>query len=310
MPDYYEYEEHIRRVPRNRSPDYHSGGGSSRHNDDDDRRSRDRPELSPRSSFQRETMTLEPPASAYRPRSVPPPDTSNQMMISRGRSPDRDRYYESRPLSRDRSRYASSSRSSSRSRAGALIERQRSEDPLSKARGVVEDNFTRSTAGIGASLLGAVAGGWAARQAGEQLARRRRANQSPDSARRRRRSDADKDDDKIRLASTLIGAAIGGLGANALANRFEDSRERTREHQDAWEDRWGPEERLPHYDSGRREDMDHRNGRGLPRRGSSEFDDYDDEYDSKRRYRKDDRYEDDRRYDDRYDDRRYDDRRY
>jgi len=189
------------------------------------------------------------------------------------------------------------------------VQRERSPSPLSKARGVVEDNFTRSTVGIGASLLGAVAGGWAARQAGEKLAQRRRENQSPRS-RHRRRSDADKDDEKIRLASTLIGAAIGGLGANALTNRFEDSRDRTRERQDAWEDRWGSQERLPHYDTGRREDMDHRNGRGLPRRESSEFDDYDDDYDSKRRSRRDDRYDDDRRYDDRYDDRRCDDRRY
>lgn len=316
MTKYYEYEEHIRRVPRDRSP---SPADSRRDRDRDRDADRDRDTFisSPRSSFHRETLNLEPPPSSHRdrPRSVPPPDTA--MMLSsrsRGRSPSpSDRYYESRPLSRDRGSRALADRRSSR---------DRSESPLSKAKATMDDNFTRSTAGIGASLLGAVAGGWAARQAGETLSRRRRDKQEHEdfhSGRRRRRSDADGDaqDDKIRLASTILGAAIGGLGANALANRFEDSKVKTRAHQDAWEDKWGSDSGLPHYDSGRREDLDHRNGRGLPpvspRRAADDYDD-DDEYDVEDRYGKRRGYGGEKpRFDDRYDDRRddrYDDRRY
>lgn len=257
MGRYYEYEERIS-GPRDRSPSPErpsaGGPGPSARRDS-------------RDSFVRETMTLEPPPSSSRPRSVPPPHS--REMVPSGRSPS-PRYYD------DDSDRSTISISRSRSRRDP---RDRSESPMSKARNAMQDNFTNSTAGIGASLIGAIAGGYAGRTVSDRVSDKKRQGGG-----RRRRSDADKDD-KIRIASTLLGAAIGGLGANALTNRFEDSRERTRDKQSAWEDRYGPEEDLPHYDSGRRGDMDHRNGRGALRgREDDEYDDYDYVYD-----RRDDR---------------------
>jgi len=256
MPKYYEYEEEIRgprrRHDRDYSPDYHPS--DRRDSLESPRRSKD--------SFVRETMTLEPPpgySSSSRTRSVPPPDS--REMVRRGRSPS-PRYFDED----DDSRTFSPARSRSRSR-------RRDDSPLNRARSAMEDNFTNSKTGIGASLIGAIAGGFAARQVSERVSDKRRS-----SGGHRRRSDADKDE-RIRLASTILGAAIGGLGANALANRFEDSREKGRADQHAWEGRYGPEEDLPHYDTGRASDLDHRNGRGLRRNDSyDDDDDYDYEY--------------------------------
>lgn len=253
MPRYYEYEEHIR-GGRSPSPPSAGGPGPSAPRDS-------------RDSFVRETMTLEPPPSASRPRSQPPPNT--REMVPRGRSPSlRDYDYES-------DRTVSISRSRSR---GGRRGRDRSESPMSKARNAMQDNFTNSTAGIGASLIGAIAGGYAGRVASGHVSDKKKGGG------RRRRSDADKDE-RIRLGATILGAALGGLGANALTNRFEDSKERTRGKQAAWEDRFGPDDDLPHYDSGRRSELDHRNGRGALRgREDDEDDDYDYVYD-----RRDDR---------------------
>lgn len=272
MPSYYEYEEHIRQPRRRRdqSPpqdQYYGGGG-------DPRDSRD--------SFQRETMTLEPPpgySHSSRPRSQPPPDS--REVVPRGRSPsmtyDDDDYDEEirRSFSRSRSRGA------------------RDESPMSRARSAVQDNFTNSTYGIGAGLLGAIAGGYAARQVSDRVSdRRRAAGGGGGGSGRRRRSEADTDD-RIRLASTILGAAIGGLGANALTNRFEDSRAEGRAQQQAWEDKYGSDGEGDGYDDRRRDrDADYRStSRGIKGR-----DDYysDDDYD----YVYDERDGRDRRYDD------------
>ena len=59
------------------------------------------------------------------------------------------------------------------------------------------------------------------------------------------------------------------------------SRDKGRHRQLAWESRYGPEEDLPHYDSGRSRDLDHRNGRGRLYRDDD--DDYDYVYDDDRR---------------------------
>ena len=258
MSRYYDHEEQTRGPRRDRDrdyfPDYHSGGGDGASNP---RRSKD--------SFVRETMTLEPPPghpSSARPRSVPPPDT--REMVRRGRSPS-PRYYDD-----DDDDY-----SPSRSRSRRNRSRDRDESPISRARSAMQDNFTNSTAGIGASLIGAIAGGYAARQVSDRVADNRRTKDHRGG--RRRRSDADQDE-RMRIASTIVGAAIGGLGANALTNRFEDSRERDRAQQHAWEGRYGRESDLPHYDTGRASDLDHRNGRGWRGRDSDD-DDYDFVYD-------------------------------
>lgn len=246
MSRYYEYEEQKRSPRRDRdySPDYHSGGGGGTSN----------PGRDSGDSFVRETMTLEPPPGhsySARPRSVPPPDT--REIVPRGRSPS-PRYYDD-----------DDSRAYSRSPGRSRHNRSRGESPLSRARSAMQDNFTNSTTGIGASLIGAIAGGYAARQVSDRVNDHRR-TKDPRGG-HRRRSDADKDE-RMRIASTLLGAAIGGLGANVLTNRFEDSRERERARQDAWEGRYGREEDLPHYDTGRPNDLDHRSGRGLRRRDS------------------------------------------
>lgn len=318
MPQHYEYEEYVRtrrespRRDRDHSPEYRSGGGSAREREENPRGSKD--------AFVREVMTLEHPQDS-RPRSVPPLDP-HQM--ARRRSPSPDLYYQSRSPSR-----APSGRRHRRDSSSSQVSRRRdrSESPMTRAKSAIDDSFTRSTTGIGASILGAVAGGLAARQAGEVLARRSREKEGG----HRRRSDAEKDD-RIRLASTIIGAAIGGLGANAIANRYEDSRERGRSHQDPWEDRWGSREALPPYEAAGRNDP-RSSRRGLP---EPEYEDdhvydrrrFDDDprrddarsVDSRSRYddgpRRDNgrpmdpqpRYDDSRRYDDGYETRRYDDR--
>lgn len=132
---------------------------------------------------------------------------------------------------------------------------------MSRARSVMNDHFTNSGVGIGAGLVGAIAGGFAGREVSERVAHRNHGNK------RRRRSEADKDE-AIRLASTLLGAAIGGLSANALTKQYERSRDREHVRERAWEDT---------YDYGSR--------RGLKDREPDGYgDDYDYVYD-----RRDDR---------------------
>lgn len=267
MPTYEYEEEHFRRRRDDHSPEYHSGGGSGQ-----------RPPSRPDSPVER--MHLEPIPDSTRPRSVPPPGTS---MIVRPRS-----------RSRSRAGYSSSSSSSSPDRrrryhdSGERSLSRRSPSPRSRARSVVDNNFTNSTAGLGAGLLGAVVGGLVAREASEATTRRRHKERGYDP----RESESES---RTRIVSTILGAVAGGLGANALTNRVEDSRARDRERQQAWERRYGREEDLPHYDTGRPADLDHRNGRGLPAPlpppPSSTYNDDDDDYDFV------------------YDDPRYDDRR-
>lgn len=272
MANYYEYEEYRRRPVRDDSPDYHSGGGA------------------PRES--RDSMRLEPPSAHNgRPRSQPPPNTGAvvRRARSRSRSSSRSSSRNSRRLQlrhRDDDYDDDDSRSRDRSRDRR---RDRSPSPLGKARKVVENNFSNSTTGIGAGLLGAVVGGFAARQASDAASRHRRKSHSG------RPRSGGGDDDRTRVISTLLGAVAGGLGANAIANRVEGNRERGKDRQHAWEARHGREEDLPHYDSGRPGDMDHRNGRGL--KYDSDEDDYDYVYDDRR---SDDRRPRRRRSDDNY----------
>ncbi|KFA73684.1 hypothetical protein S40288_06316 [Stachybotrys chartarum IBT 40288] len=252
MPKYYEYEEYSRRTagqPRDHSPPRDAAARPY------DPNYRPFDTASPRSPddhpYARSPMRLEPPPSNARPRSVPPPNTSALVPRARSRSPS--------PVS---------SRSSD-----VVRRRDRSPSPLGKARSVVQDNFTNSTAGIGASLLGAVVGGFAAREASSAAMKYRRKDRRPSHGRY-----DDEDDGTARIVSTILGAVAGGLGANALANKVEDSRDKDRAHQHAWEQRHGREKDLPHYDTGRRADMDHRNGKGLP----EDDDDYDYVYDDPR----------------------------
>ena len=90
------------------------------------------------------------------------------------------------------------------------VPRHRSRSPPDKARRALGATFTSSSSGLGVGVLGAIVGGLAAREVSDVATRRREAGRQGGS-------------DKARLVSTLVGAAVGGLGANALERKFEDS---------------------------------------------------------------------------------------
>lgn len=178
------------------------------------------------------------------------------------------------PAHRDRSRNRRDSRGSDDDDDKTVVDR---------AKGVVDKNFTHTPTGIGASLLGAVVGGLAAREAASAAHRRRHASHRPD-----------PNEERTRLASTIVGALAGGIGANALANRVETSRVRDKERQRAWEEKWGASSDEDDYKGRRsgegRRSRDRSRGRLPPPRRESD-DDYDHVYDDReRRRRRDDDY--------------------
>lgn len=268
------------RHDRDYSPEYQSGGGGSARGFDRDQQQQQQQQV-PRAlqvpqppmppmppppqqqpppprglneSYYRDSASVlgvpSPSPRDSRPRSVPP---QSSAVVRRQRSPSRSssrsssRSYRGRGFDGDRS-------SRSRSRAGSRG--TTTTDTLGRARGVVQDTFSNTPAGIGAGLLGAVVGGLVANKASEAAFKHR--HKTGGGGRARRHSD----EAAPRMVSTILGAVAGGLGANAIANRVEDSRDRGRNRQLAWEGRHGREEDLPHYDSGRPGDLDHRNGRG------------------------------------------------
>lgn len=46
------------------------------------------------------------------------------------------------------------------------------------------------------------------------------------------------DAERARLISTVLGAAVGGLGANAIEKRIQVAREKTAEKEETWERKW------------------------------------------------------------------------
>ena len=301
---------------RDYSPEYHSGGGggSTARGFDQDIQQQQQQQQVPQvlqvpqpppppqqqqqpshglnESYYRESASLlgvpspSPLPRDSRPRSVPPPSSA---VVRRQRSPSRSssrsssRSYRGRGFDDDRK----SRNSRSRSRAGS---RGSATDTLSRARGVVQDNFSYTPAAIGAGLLGAVIGGLVANKASE-AALKHRHKTGGGGGRGRRYSD----ETTPRMVSTILGAVAGGLGANAVANKVEDSRDRGRNRELSWEGRHGREEDLPHYDSGRSGDLDHRNGRG-----QLYLDDGDYRYDDDRRSSHSRRDRRDRDSDDKY----------
>ncbi len=117
-----------------------------------------------------------------------------------------------------RRRRSSSSSSSSRDRS-----------PLRKAEHAVKETFSSSNAGLGVGVLGAILGGVAA----ETLASHSSGGGGGGGNGHHHRNENPK------ILATLVGAAIGGLGANALEKRIENTRERDREKEQAWEHKWG-----------------------------------------------------------------------
>lgn len=285
--NYYEYEEEYSRRRRDQSPEYYSGGAPKVGHPQDQAGPPPPPPpgVPPYASTSRldetfgpppprDRMTLPAPPADSRPRSVPPPDT---VMVRRARSRAGD--YDDDDDDRRRG-------SRSRSRKGGDRDRDRSPSPITRARSAIDENFSNTAAGIGAGLLGAVVGGLVAKEASEAAARRKHKEKG---------YGASDEDNRTRLVSTLLGAVAGGLGANAIANKVEDSRERDRARQEAWERKFGrDDDRYDRYDSGRprdREpiqmrDRERRNSRGPP--PYNDNDEYDFVYD-------DPRYADDRR---------------
>ncbi|KAK3191847.1 hypothetical protein K4F52_002273 [Lecanicillium sp. MT-2017a] len=273
MPRSYDDDDDYARHPRrgrDRSPDYYSGG-SNRHDTGGPPLRAAAPDFRDDEPFQREEMTLMPPANQPRGGSMPPYNSANALAY-RDRSPSPDRYSRSR---RGRSRSSSASSRRSRGHGGG------NESPLSRARSVMEDNFTHSTRGIGASVLGAVVGGFVANKASGAAFGDKDKGRRHHGKHHQRRHSAGGDHNVPQAVSTLLGAVAGGLGANAIAHRVEESRDRKNSrHQIGWD--------------------------GGSRRS---YDDYDDDYRyDDRRY--DDRRYGDGRYDDGYDDARYNDARY
>ncbi|WDK09526.1 hypothetical protein CGRA01v4_00805 [Colletotrichum graminicola] len=169
--------------------------------------------------------------------------------------------------------------------------RSRPRSPIGKARHAIDNTFTQSSSGIGVGLLGAVIGGLAAREVSDATVRTRNRKEMENGTYRPR---SPRETEKARVITTVVGALVGGLGANALERRFEIARQRDREQQEAWERKWGRERDLPHYDTGRDHELDH--GRGRPRnRRRDEWDDgypRDHPYDDRRagRLRSEERY--------------------
>lgn len=102
--------------------------------------------------------------------------------------------------------------------------------PLEKARDLVDNTFTNSNTGLRVGVLGAIVGGLIAREASGATTHRPR-------------SRGHRGSDNGPLVSTIVGAAVGGLAANAVEKRIEVGRVKTAEREEAWERKWGRDSR-------------------------------------------------------------------
>ncbi|KAI1139783.1 hypothetical protein F5Y05DRAFT_332462 [Hypoxylon sp. FL0543] len=148
---------------------------------------------------------LQVPDSRSRPRSLPPPDVYRRS--SRGRR--RGRGYH-RDSDSDNSEHG------------------RTRSPVEKAKNFVDGAFTDSTAGLGVGVLGALVGGLAAREAVDATSKHS-GHHHEDPALKRN-----------QLIGTMVGAAVGALGANAVEKRLEVRREKERIKQERWERKFRP----------------------------------------------------------------------
>ncbi len=168
--------------------------------------------------------SLQVPSSGHRPRSQPPASASGRSELSRRGS---ERSHRS-----SRSERGDDSDDSDYDRDRDYDRERDSRSPLGKVKHVADKTFSTSTSGIGASVLGAIVGGFAAHEASEAATRARDKRGGRD-----HRHQGSKDHQRAKLISTIVGAAVGGLGANAIEKRIEhrrrDSdrdRDRDREH--------------------------------------------------------------------------------
>ncbi|KAI1388444.1 uncharacterized protein F4822DRAFT_246656 [Hypoxylon trugodes] len=106
---------------------------------------------------------------------------------------------------------------------------ERARTPLDKARNFVDNTFTNSTAGLGIGVLGALVGGLAVREAVDATSKHNNYNHEG------------ADYKRNQLIGTVVGAAVGALGANAVEKRLEVHRERDRIKQDKWDRKFRPD---------------------------------------------------------------------
>jgi len=196
----------------------------------------------PRDRQQPSDRQLDVPRSQNRPRSMPPADDQYRARGARGQ----------------RRRSGSGSDGS---------DSDRPHSPLGKARHFVNDNFSNSAAGLGVSVLGALMGGLAAREAVELTNKEgRRHHQDTNDYRRN------------QMIGTVVGAAVGALGANAFEKRLEDNRDRERRREESGDyPRW-PSDRVVERrevvtrprsrgdDSGRMDSRPRNRGNGVQRK--------------------------------------------
>ncbi|KAK2612851.1 hypothetical protein QQS21_001131 [Conoideocrella luteorostrata] len=193
----------------------------------------------------------------HRSHSVPPPASA---VVRRPRSPFTSSSRSS-SCSRPERSYSSTNRSASR-------EDEHVSGAIRRPSGIIRSSFSQTKAGISAGIVGAVVGGLVAKQAAEAAIRQR---WKQDDRSRRRSTEA-----MPHMASTLLGAVAGGLGANAITHKLEGARERRKNDKLAWDKRYGQEEDLPYYDTGRLQGLNYRNQR-LYLRDNHDGRDYEDD---------------------------------
>lgn len=149
-----------------------------------------------------------------RPRSTYSRPSSSSNPRSRSRhSPDKQRRSRSRSHSSDRDRH-----------------HKAKEDKLEKAKHTLSSSFSHTSSGLGVGVLGAIVGGLAAREASEHVGHDSNSHHK-----------GKKTNTHQQLISTIVGAAVGGLGANAIEKRLEVSRRKTGKAQEEWERKFGDE---------------------------------------------------------------------
>ncbi|KAK8087226.1 hypothetical protein PG994_002200 [Apiospora phragmitis] len=179
--------------------------------------------------------SLQVPRSARspRPRSLPPP-LGWRSSWSRDGDDEEDYYYKddrrNRRVPRDGgSRQRDRSRSRRDDDRGEPDRDEENSSPLEKARNLLKGTFTDSTAGLGVGVVGALLGGLAAREAAEATSHhgRHHSQDSNEEAAARRN----------QALATMVGAAVGAFGANAVEKRLELGRDRDRVEQERSRDR-------------------------------------------------------------------------
>ncbi|KAI8963006.1 hypothetical protein F5Y11DRAFT_320537 [Daldinia sp. FL1419] len=155
-----------------------------------------------------------------------PPRSASSLQIPESRS---------RPRSLPAGEYRRSSRGRRKEQQyddesdGEYSDEGRTRTPIDKARGFVDNNFSNSTAGLGIGVLGALVGGLAAREAVDATSKSNgHHHETPEQKRK-------------QLIGTVVGAAVGALGANAVEKRLEVRREKDRLEQEEWDHKFRPD---------------------------------------------------------------------